>query len=125
MPGWTADELQAIGDAEELEISSRRRDQTLSPRVTIWAVRVGDDIYVRSVNGPDATWYRNTQTRLSGRIWSGGIEQDVRFEDASGRPEEDIDDAYRTKFGADSPDTHAIIAPLARTTTSRLIPAHE
>jgi len=122
MPKWTADQLQAICDARELEISSRRRDGTLSPQVTIWAVRVGNDIYIRSVNGPDATWYRNARARSAGRVWAGGIEQDVRFEEPTDRLDDEIDDAYRAKFGADSPHTHAILAPIARPTTVRVLP---
>lgn len=122
MSGWTVDEREAVSDARELEISSRRGNGTLSPPVTIWAVRVGDDIFIRSVNGPDATWYRGARTRAGGRVWAGGVERDVHFGDVSDRLGDEIDDAYRAKFGADSPHTHAIIAPLARSTTTRLIP---
>jgi hypothetical protein len=51
MPAWTPDELTKIGAAEELELAPERRDGTLRNPVTIWVVRVGDDVYVRSVNG--------------------------------------------------------------------------
>jgi len=51
MMGWTADELHKIGTSEELEIASLRRDGTLRKPVTIWVVRHGGDLYVRSVNG--------------------------------------------------------------------------
>jgi hypothetical protein len=51
MSTWTSDELETIGGAEELEIASLRRDGTLRRPVTIWVVRHGDDLYVRSVNG--------------------------------------------------------------------------
>ncbi len=123
MPDWTDRELTTIGDAHQLEISSRRPDGSLSPRVIIWAVRLGDGIYIRSVNGPDATWYHNTQIRPAGRIWSGGLERDVTFQTADPELDEQIDDAYRTKFGASSTPTQRIIAPLARKTTIRLTPA--
>jgi hypothetical protein len=53
---WTSDQLSAIGDAEELQISSRRPDGTLRPYVTIWVVRAGDELYVRSAAGPDNPW---------------------------------------------------------------------
>lgn len=123
MPAWTEQELATIGDARELEISTRRRDHTLSPKVIIWAVRLGDEIYVRSVNGPTATWYRNTQIRPAGRIWSGGVEHDVGFERADPTLDDQVDDAYRAKFGASYTPTQHIIAPLARQTTMRLTPA--
>jgi hypothetical protein len=51
MTGWTADEVEKIEAADELEIASLRSDGTLGSRRTIWVVRVDDDIYVRSVNG--------------------------------------------------------------------------
>jgi hypothetical protein len=44
---WTSDELTRIGEADELEIASLRRDGTLRDPVTIWVVRHGDDLYVR------------------------------------------------------------------------------
>src|SRR2546423_7621 len=47
----TSDELDKIAAAEELELASVRRDGTLRKPVTMWVVRVGDDIYVRSVKG--------------------------------------------------------------------------
>jgi hypothetical protein len=39
MPSWTTDELDRIGHATELDVASRRADDTLSPYVTIWGVR--------------------------------------------------------------------------------------
>jgi hypothetical protein len=51
MPVWTSDELNTIGAAEELDLGSVRRDGTLRNPGTIWVVRHGDDLYVRSVNG--------------------------------------------------------------------------
>jgi hypothetical protein len=58
MTPWTSDELKKIGIAEELEIATRRSDGTLRKPVIIWVVRVGDDLYVRSVNGRTSTWFR-------------------------------------------------------------------
>lgn len=54
MTPWTKEELNKIGNADELEIASLRRDGTLRRPVTIWVVRVGDGLYVRCVNGPAA-----------------------------------------------------------------------
>ncbi len=48
MTTWTSDELSKIGSAEELEIASLRADGTLRKSTTIWVVRVGDDLYIRS-----------------------------------------------------------------------------
>src|SRR5437667_299891 len=54
MTEWTKDELTKIGSAEELQIASLRRDGTLRKPVTIWVVRDGDSLHVRSVKGPPA-----------------------------------------------------------------------
>jgi hypothetical protein len=121
---WTDKEIDALGAAGELEISSRRADGTLSPPVTIWAVRHDDNVYVRSVNGPSATWYRAAKRRAAGRISSGGVERDVRLLDPEGDVEDAIDTAYRDKYGALSSATQRITAPLARQTTIRLRPAN-
>jgi aryl-alcohol dehydrogenase-like predicted oxidoreductase len=51
MTAWTEDELARVGTAEELQIAPRRRYGTLHKPRTIWVVRHGDDLYVRSVNG--------------------------------------------------------------------------
>lgn len=48
---WTNDELAKIGAAEELHIAALRSDGTLRNPVTIWIVRLGDDLYVRSEIG--------------------------------------------------------------------------
>jgi hypothetical protein len=54
-----------------------RRDGTLRRPVTMWVVRDGDDIYVRSVNGRDSSWFRGAQRRHESRIRAGGVEKDV------------------------------------------------
>jgi hypothetical protein len=51
MTGWTSEELDRIGAAEELEVASLRADGTLRQPVTIWVIREGDDLYVRSWRG--------------------------------------------------------------------------
>jgi hypothetical protein len=44
---WGSDELERIAAAEELQLESTRSDGTLRRPVTIWVVRLGDDLYVR------------------------------------------------------------------------------
>src|SRR5437773_3879833 len=92
---WTSDELDRIGGSEELEIASVRRDGTLRSPVTIWVVRHGDDLYIRSVNGRTGTWFRGTQARHEARIHAGGVEKDVLLVEA-GAINDEIDAAHRT-----------------------------
>jgi hypothetical protein len=99
MTTWTADELNKIGKAEELDIMSRRADGTLRSPVTIWVVPVGDDLFVRAVKGRTGPWFRGTQERHEGRIQAGGVEREVAFVQVMD-PElnRQIDAAYRTKY---------------------------
>jgi len=39
--------------------------------VTMWVVRAGDDVYVRSAYGPDNPWYRRATASGAGRIRAG------------------------------------------------------
>jgi hypothetical protein len=79
MTTWTDDELNKVGTAEELQLTSRRRDGSLRRKVIIWVVRVGDDLYIRCVNGREGAWFRGVQMRFEGRIWAGGVEKDVEY----------------------------------------------
>jgi hypothetical protein len=53
MTAWTDEELDRVGQAQELQLASARKDGSLRPYVTMWVVRVGDDLYVRSAYVPD------------------------------------------------------------------------
>jgi hypothetical protein len=123
MTTWTSDELTKIGAAEELQIASVRRDGTLRNPVIVWVVRHGDDLYVRSVNGPTAAWFRGTQTRHDGRVWAGGVEKDVTFvEETDPGINDEIDAAYRTKYRRYPSIVPHIVTPEARSATLKLVP---
>jgi hypothetical protein len=123
MTTWTSDELTKIGPAEELQIASVRRDGTLRNPVIVWVVRHGDDLYVRSVNGPTAAWFRGTQTRHEGRVWAGGVEKDVTFvKETDPGINDEIDAAYRTKYRRYPSIVPHIVTPEARSATLKLVP---
>ncbi len=124
MTAWTSDELTRIGTAEELQIASLRRDGTLRKPVTIWVVRHGDDLYVRSVNGRTAAWFRGTQARHEGHIRAGGVDKDVTFvEEADPTINDQIDAAYRTKYRRYAASIiSSIVSPEARSATIKLVP---
>jgi len=118
MTTWMSDELNKVGTAEELEIASLRRDGTLRKRVTIWVVRHGDDLYVRSVNGPTGTWFRGAQMRHEGHIQAGGVDKDVTFVEADHDMDDEIDAAYRTKYHRYAASiVGRVTSPEARSTT--------
>ncbi|MDX3635653.1 MFS transporter [Streptomyces europaeiscabiei] len=122
---WTGQELDSIEHAEELEIASLRRDGELGSRRTIWVVRVGDGIYVRSVNGPGSDWYRCTRARQEGRVQACGVGKDVTIVDAADDTtvNDAVDAAYRAKYGHYAAYIiKAITSPEASSTTMRLEP---
>ncbi|CCF84456.1 DUF2255 family protein [Nitrolancea hollandica] len=124
MTAWTSDELSKIGAADELEFASLRRDGTLRNPVTVWVVRLGNDLYVRSWRGHTAAWFRAAQVRHEGHIQAGGVDKDVTFVEETGPAINDqIDVAYRTKYrryGAGYVDP--MVASEARAATLKLVP---
>ena len=126
MAGWTKDELEKIAAAEELEIAPRRRDGTLRRPTTIWVVRVGDELYVRSWRGPTGSWFRAAQHTHEGRISAGGVEKDVRFVEAGDDVNDAVDGAYRSKYSRYAASyVEPMVRPEARATTLRLVPRVE
>ena len=124
MTAWMSDELNRIGKAEELQIASRRRDGTLRKPLPIWVVRVGDDLYVRSMNGRTAAWFRGVEERHEGHIRAGGVDKDVTFvEEADPGVNNQIDRAYGEKYGhyAASIISH-MTSPKVRAATIKLVP---
>ena len=73
MTTWTDTDLAHFGDAQEVRIAGMRRDGSLRSPVIVWVVRVGDELYTRSVNGPDAAWFRGVQLRHRGQLSAGGV----------------------------------------------------
>jgi hypothetical protein len=123
MNAWTADELDNIAAAEELELAPARRDGTLRKPVTIWVVRHGDDLYVRSVYGRASSWFRGTQDRHEGHIRAGGVDKDVLFVEADDDVNDEIDTAYRTKYRRYAASyVTPMVRPQARAATIKLVP---
>jgi hypothetical protein len=120
---WTNDELNKIEKAEELQIASLRRDGTLRKPVIIWVVRVGDDLYVRSVNGRTSNWFRGVQTRNEGHIRAGGVDKDVTFlEETDSDVNDQIDAAYTTKYRRYASIAKSMTTPVVRAATIKLVP---
>jgi len=122
MTAWTEDELARVDAGEELQLASVRPDGSLRRPVTMWVVRVGDDIYVRSVRGRNATWFRHAQTQHQAHIRADTIEKDVTLIETDDALDE-IDAAYNAKYGRRHPTiVPSIVAPAARAATLKLEP---
>jgi hypothetical protein len=123
MTAWTSDELSKIADSDELRIAFKRSDGTLATPRTIWVVRDGDDLYVRSVNGRTSAWFRGTQARHQGHVNAGGVSKDVSFADPDGDIGDELDAAYRAKYRRYSPGiVNSILTEQARSATLKLVP---
>ena len=124
--GDDLDEVEGAGieHAEELRIASRRPDGWLSDWRTIWVVRSGDDIYVRSVNGRSSVRYQGTRARQEGSVRVGGVAQEVDFVDAvTDELDDQVDAAYRAKYGHYATSIiRAVTGPEANATAMRFVP---
>ena len=121
---WSTRELEQLATRDELRIAPRRDDGTLAKPRIVWAVRVDDAVYIRSVNGTDGAWYRSTRARHEGHVSVAAIERDVAFldidpADAIG---DRIDAAYHAKYASYPGPVARITAARARATTLRIVP---
>ncbi|XVV10168.1 DUF2255 family protein [Actinoplanes sp. CA-131856] len=121
---WTGDELTTVGRAEELGLASLRADGSLRPYVTMWVVRAGDQLYVRSARGPANGWYVRALRAGAGRIRAGGLERDVVFaEPADSGVHAAVDAAYHAKYDRYGPAiVGSVVGQQAHEVTIRLLP---
>ena len=123
---WTDDELRRIGAATELQITSRRPDGSLRAYVTIWTVRAGDGLYVRSAYGTGNPWFRRATASGTGRIRAVGLERDVTLTPASELDAETqaaVDAAYHAKYDRYGPQiVGTVTGPHAAPVTLGIVP---
>lgn len=119
---WTSEQLAEIDVARELEIAVRRADETLRPWTPIWAVHVGGDVYVRTWHRRDTGWFGLALRTQRARLRVPGAEAGVNVEDVGVGPSglrEDVDQAYRDKYGGGG-STDKMVRDEAAATTLRL-----
>src|SRR5213596_2410527 len=122
MTAWTRDELAKVEEADELEIAPVRTDSTLRNPTTIWVVRLGDDLYVRSVNGRTSSWFRGAQARHEAHIEAGDVGKDVLLVETDDMNDK-IDAAYREKYHRYAESiVGSVVSPNARAATLKLVP---
>jgi hypothetical protein len=121
---WSNEQLDSLGGAGEIDIAPRREAGALRTPTTIWIVRVGDELFIRSYRGSDGGWYRAATRTGRGRVSVGAIGHDVVFEPAPDVDQAAVDAAYRAKYGRSS-YVDAMVTDDAAATTLRLAPAHE
>lgn len=123
MATWTNEELNTIGNAEELEIAPRQPDGKLRKPLPVWVVLVNGNLYVRSYRGRAGAWFQTAQATYEGRIRAGGVEKDVVFvEETDPAVNDRIDAAYRAKYGRYPQYVAPMVTPEVRATTLKIIP---
>lgn len=126
MSNWTSGELDTLGNATELRISTRRPDGTLRPPVPVWVVRAGDDVYVRSYKGAEGAWFRHVSRQGSAHVRVAGFDRNVTAEPAGQSLRSRVDAAYRAKYASYGRSyVTAMTSETAADTTLRLTPTGE
>src|SRR5574339_903730 len=116
---WPANELRRIVETDDLHISPFREDgATYGTPTWIWSVAVDGVLYVRGYNGQESRWYQAAIRQKAGRIRAAGMTKDVTFEPVDGPINDQIDEAYRAKYGG-SPYLKPMIGARARAATVR------
>lgn len=122
---WSEEHLRRLDDAHELEIATRRPDDTLRGWVPIWVVCQDGRVYLRTWHRRSTGWYGNALETRSARVRTPGPEADVSTADV-GADEElraAVDGAYRVKYGpGDSVD--GMVSEQSGATTLQLLPQH-
>src|SRR2546430_12876372 len=112
-----------MGGVEEVQVPGGGGGGTLRKPVTVWAVRDGNSLYVRSVTGPTGAWFRGAQESHQGRIRAGGLEKDATFVDANHDIDDTVDAAYRAKYRRYAGNIlNSVLTPQARSATIKLVP---
>jgi hypothetical protein len=99
MTQWSPADARAIATPEEIQLITRRQDDTLRKPRTIWIVSDGDRVFIRSTNGRTADWFRAAITTGNGQIIAGGTTYDVAFRETEDGDLARVDEAYRAKYG--------------------------
>ena len=121
---WTAEELERIGTAEELQIAPlgadgapRRRGADLG--------RPGRRRPLRALLARDRRrLVRAAQASHAARVRAGGVERDVDVVEAGDDVNDAVDAAYRNKYGR-YPAMEPMVRADAQATTLRLVPAND
>ena len=87
----------------------------------IWSVVVDNELYVRAYHGKSSRWYQAALRQKAGRITAAGMTKEVSFEPVDGAVNNQIDDAYRTKYKG-SPYLDPMIGARASGATVRIKP---
>jgi hypothetical protein len=92
--------LRSLADAEEIQVAAIRPDGTSRPPRPIWIVEAAGDLYVRAAYGEKSAWWRIARESGKALLSVGDVELGVTVSDADAGVQDEVDAAYRRKYGA-------------------------
>jgi hypothetical protein len=122
---WSPEQLELIDAADELEIAVARADGTLRRWTPIWAVRNGDEVFVRTWHRRDTGWYGQALRSRQARARVPGLEVAVEIDDVAAYERASVDAAYRAKYRRYGGSVDSMVSGEAVATTLRLRPSPE
>lgn len=118
---WTDEEL-AVANKEDIHIAAPNEDGTMHAPTWIWVVVVDGNLYVRSYNGKNGSWYSAAKRVGYGQVTVGDITKDVDFEFIDDPMiDTKVNEAYKQKY-ADSPYVDGLLGEPMQSTTVKLVP---
>lgn len=102
----------------------RDNGMTYGTPTWIWSVVVDGNLYARAYNGTASSWYRAATRQKTGQITAAGRTWNVVFSQADDRLTEQINQAYRAKYGS-SPYLGSMTGVKAQAATVLISPAEK
>jgi hypothetical protein len=124
-PRFEAATLEMLGRVREVRIETTSIDGATNHRTIIWIVTAGDEVFIRSVNGATARWYREVRQRPDAILHAEGAPIPVSVVLAADPDSiQQVSDAFKAKYGPRSPgSTASMLQPHTLETTLRVEPA--
>jgi hypothetical protein len=120
---WNSADARAVAKPEEVQLATRRQDGTLRKPRTIWIVRDGDHVFIRSTNGRTADWFRAATASGAGRVIAGETAYEVVFRETDDADLSRVDASYRAKYGRFSSIVDHLVEAGPRAATLEVLPA--
>lgn len=115
-------DLTAIARAEEVRIETHAPDGT-AHRTIIWIVEQDGELYIRSVNGPDARWFREATADTAVALIVDGRRYEAHVVPATDPASiEACSEGLRRKYQGDY-SLGSMLAEKTLPTTLRVVPA--
>jgi hypothetical protein len=118
---FAADDVAAIAAADEIRIETTAPDGTVH-RTIIWIVTDEGEVYVRSVNGPEARWYREATATGEVAIHVDGRRIPARVEPGDAAAVAACSAGLQAKYRRDY-SLASMLEPDTLPTTLRVVPA--